>query len=35
MKGNENTMKAMFAIRSHKKCCKNLRLICSCISHLM
>jgi len=25
---NENTMKAMFAIRSHNKCYKNLRLIC-------
>jgi len=34
-KGNENTMKAMFAIRSHKKCCENLRLIFSCMSRLM
>ena len=27
MKGHENTMKAMFAIHSHSKCCENLRLI--------
>jgi len=35
MKGHENTMKAMFAIRSHDKCYENLRLICGCISRLM
>jgi len=27
MKGNENPMKAMFAIRAHHKCCKNFRFI--------
>jgi len=29
MKSIENAMKAMFAIRSHKKSCENLRFVCS------
>ena len=32
---NENSMKAMFAIRSYDKCYENLRLICGYVSHLM